>query len=58
MDHCRARRADGLLGQHTGYVDQLDRARTRTRLVHRLERLGFTVTVTEPTMVAADAPGP
>ncbi len=41
-----------------GYVDQLDRARTRTRLVHRLERLGFTVTVTEPTMIAANAPGP
>ncbi len=31
------------------YFDQLDRERTSARLLHRLERLGFTVTLTEPT---------
>jgi transposase len=30
------------------YFDQLDRERTSVRLVHRLERLGFTVTLAEP----------
>ena len=37
------------------YFDQLDRERTSARLLHRLERLGFTVTLTEPTPAANGA---
>lgn len=37
------------------YFDQLDRERTSARLLHRLERLGFTVTLTEPIPAANGA---
>ena len=42
------RRHDEYRELGAAYFDQLDRERTSVHLVHRLERLGFTVTLAEP----------